>query len=334
MSHLIGDRGGLYGRVSRAIYLAPFTLAESEEFLKEVKGMAVSHRQTMEIYMTMGGIPYYLQMIEKGVPVDSCIDRLFFAQGAPLRGEFNFLFRSLFNDSTVYRMVIEALSTKMKGMTRQELIAATRLAEGGKLTAVLDNLLACDFIRRYVSIGKTERDAIYQLTDLFSLFHLRYVDKNSGQDERFWSNNRGESSRKAWSGYAFEQVCLHHLPQIKQALGISGVLCNAYSWVSKPSTAPDGTPRPGAQIDLLIDRADQVINLCEMKYASEEYAIDAAYEKRLMERTALFREETKTKKSLQMTFVTTFGLRHKAHSGIVQSEVTMEDLFRPLPASL
>ena len=327
MSNVIGDKGGLYGRVSRAIYLAPFSLRESEEFLKRVKGMDVSHRQTMEIYMTMGGIPYYLNMMEKGVPIDSCIDRLFFAHGAPLRGEFEFLFRSLFSDSKIYRMVIETLSSKMKGMTRQELMSAMKIGEGGKLSIVLDNLLACDFIRRYTSIGKSERDAIYQLTDLFSLFHLRYVDTNSGQDEHFWSNNRGEGNRRAWSGYAFEQVCLHHLPQIKKALGISGILCNAYSWISKPLVSEDGSQRKGAKIDLLIDRADNVINLCEMKYASEEYTIDAEYEKRLCERSRLFKEVTKTKKSVLITFVTTFGVYQNAHTGLVQNEVTMDDLF-------
>ena len=145
MSHIIGDKGGLYGRVSRAVYLAPFTLLETEEFLRNVKGMDISHRQTMEIYMTMGGIPYYLNMIEKGVPIDSCIDRLFFAQGAPLRGEFDFLFRSLYKDSKNYLKVIEALSTRLRGMTRKELVSAAKISEGGDVTSVLDNLLACDF---------------------------------------------------------------------------------------------------------------------------------------------------------------------------------------------
>lgn len=327
MSNIIGDKGGLYGRVSRAIHIAPFTLAETEEYLNIVKGMEISHRQTLDIYMTMGGIPYYLNMIEKGVPVDICIDRLFFSQNAPLRGEFDFLFRSLFNNSTLYRSVIETLSTKMSGMTRKEILCATKIGEGGKLTEILDNLLVCDFIRRYTSIGKSEREAIYQLTDLFSLFHLRYVRKNSGQDEHFWSNNRGESSRRAWSGYAFEQVCLHHLTQIKKALGISGILCNAYSWISKPFDAKDGTQWKGGQIDLLIDRADNAINICEIKYASEEFTIDNDYEKTLRERSALFKTVTKTKKSLLITFITTFGLRHNSHSGIVQNELTMDDLF-------
>lgn len=135
---------------------------------------------------------------------------------------------------------------------------------------------------------------------MFSLFHLRYIDKNSGQDEHFWSNNRSEGNRRAWSGYAFEQVCLYHLPQIKKALGISGVLCNAYSWISKPLASEDGSQRKGAQIDLLIERADNVINLCEMKYASEEYTIDAEYERRLCERSRLFKEVTKPKRAFSL----------------------------------
>lgn len=327
LSHLIGDKGGLYGRVSRAIYLAPFSLGETEEFLNDNKGMKLSRRQVLEIYMILGGIPYYLDMLENGTPIDTMIDRLFFEQGAPLKGEFDFLFRSLFKDSNIYRNVIEALSSKMKGMNRKELMDSLKLKSGGQLTEVLDNLLKCDFIRRYSAIGKTERDAMYQLTDLFSLFHLRFVANNNGQDEHFWSNMRNEGSRLAWSGYAFEQVCFHHVAQIKKALGISGILSNVYSWSCRPFVATDGSEWKGGQIDMLIDRADGAIDICEMKFAQSEYVIDADYEQRLRERMASFAAVTKTKKALLHTFVTTYGVKRNIHSGIVNSEVKMEDLF-------
>lgn len=327
LSHLIGDKGGLYGRVSRAIYLAPFSLGETEEFLQDIKEMKLSRRQVLEIYMILGGIPYYLDMLENGTPIDTMIDRLFFEQGAPLKGEFDFLFRSLFKDSNIYRNVIEVLSSKMKGMNRKELMDSLKLKSGGQLTEVLDNLLKCDFIRRYSAIGKTERDAMYQLTDLFSLFHLRFVANNNGQDEHFWSNMRNEGSRLAWSGYAFEQVCFHHVAQIKKALGISGILSNVYSWSCRPFVATDGSEWKGGQIDMLIDRADGAINICEMKYAQSEYVIDADYEQRLRERMASFAAVTKTKKALLHTFVTTYGVKRNIHSGMVNSEVKMDDLF-------
>ena len=327
LSHLIGDKGGLYGRVSRAIYLAPFSLGETSQFLSEVKGVSLSHRQVLEVYMVMGGIPYYLDMLEKGLPIDTVIDRLFFAQGAPLRGEFDFLFRSLFKDSKLYRNVVELLSTKLSGMTRKDIMTSMKIKSGGALTEVLDNLLQCDFIRKYSAIGKTDRDSIYQLTDLFSLFHLRFVANHNGQDEHFWSNMHHTGSRQAWSGYAFEQVCFHHVPQIKKALGISGILSNVYSWSCRPFVATDGSAWKGCQIDMLIERADDIINICEMKFAQDEFVIDAAYETRLRERMATFRAVTRTRKSLQNTFVTTYGVRPNMHSGIVNSEVRMDDLF-------
>lgn len=327
LSHLIGDKGGLYGRVSRAIYLAPFTLGETEAFLRDTKGMVLSRQQVLDTYMILGGIPYYLDMLEVGRPLDESIDRLFFAQGAPLANEFEFLFRSLFKDSKNYRRVVEVLSTKMKGMSRKELIEALKLKGGGQLSEILDNLLKCDFIRKYSAIGKSERDALYQLTDLFSLYHLRFVANSNGQDERFWSNMRNDGSRTAWSGYAFEQICFHHIPQIKKTLGISGILSNVHSWACRPFVTADGSKWKGGQIDMLIDRADGVINICEMKYAKEEYVIDANYEQHLRERISSFRAATQTKKSLLQTFVTTYGVKRNIHSGIVASEIKMDDLF-------
>ncbi len=327
LSHLIGDKGGLYGRVSRAIYLAPFTLGETEAFLRDTKGMVLSRQQVLDTYMILGGIPYYLDMLEVGRPLDESIDRLFFGQGAPLANEFEFLFRSLFKDSKTYRRVVEVLSTKMKGMSRKELIEALKLKGGGQLSEILDNLLKCDFIRKYSAIGKSERDALYQLTDLFSLYHLRFVANSNGQDERFWSNMRNDGSRTAWSGYAFEQICFHHIPQIKKTLGISGILSNVHSWACRPFVTADGSEWKGGQIDMLIDRADGVINICEMKYAKEEYVIDANYEQHLRERISSFRAATQTKKSLLQTFVTTYGVKRNIHSGIVASEIKMDDLF-------
>lgn len=327
LSHLIGDKGGLYGRVSRAIYLAPFTLGETEAFLRDTKGMVLSRQQVLDTYMILGGIPYYLDMLEVGRPLDESIDRLFFGQGAPLANEFEFLFRSLFKDSKTYRRVVEVLSTKMKGMSRKELIEALKLKGGGQLSEILDNLLKCDFIRKYSAIGKSERDALYQLTDLFSLYHLRFVANSNGQDERFWSNMRNDGSRTAWSGYAFEQISFHHIPQIKKTLGISGILSNVHSWACRPFVTADGSEWKGGQIDMLIDRADGVINICEMKYAKEEYVIDANYEQHLRERISSFRAATQTKKSLLQTFVTTYGVKRNIHSGIVASEIKMDDLF-------
>ena len=215
LSKFIGDKGGIYGRVCRPVWLAPFSLFETERFLKEIKGIEMTRHQILQAYMVFGGIPYYLDMLVKDIPLNVNIDDLFFKQGAPLRVEFDFLFRSLFKNSRLYKSVVEVLSSKLKGLTRLELMEAMHLPDGGDLSEVLDNLVKCDFIRKYTAIGKTERDALYQLTDLFSLFYLRFVQKNSSQDENFWSNMTNTGEKNSWSGYAFEQVCLHHIWQIK-----------------------------------------------------------------------------------------------------------------------
>ena len=328
LDKFVGDKGGLYGRISRAVYLEPFSLGETELFLKKIKKMHMSRRQIVELYMMMGGIPYYLDMLDKDLPLSKNIDNLFFRNGAVLKNEFDFLFRSLFKESNAYKKVIESLSGTLRGMTRDEILSETKISGGGTLTTILENLCTCDFIRKYSAIGKKEKECMYQLTDLFSLYYLRFVQKNSSQDENFWSNMASSCEKNAWSGYAFEQVCLHHIWQIKNRLGINGVLSNVYSWSAKAVTDSDGTKWKGAQIDLLIDRKDDVINACEMKFVGEEYVITEAYEKTLRERITFFKHATKTKKAVQCTFVTAYGVKQNAHSDIVNNEVTMEDLFQ------
>ena len=287
----------------------------------------MSRKQIADLYMILGGIPYYLDMVVKGEPFNKCIDDLFYREGAPLRDEFDFLFRSLFKDSKLYRRVIETLSDKMHGMSRQELLEKLKLKEGGNLTEILDNLVKCDFIRRYTVIGKEERDAQYQLIDNFTLFHIRFVAPNNGQDEHFWSNMEGKPLRNSWSGYAFERLCLQHMGQIKKAMGISGILSNVHSWACKPFIDKDGQQWMGGQIDVLIDRSDGVISLCEMKYVTDRYSINADYEERLRKRASLLQKVTKTKKSIQHVFVTSYGIAKNNYSDIVQKDIVLDDLF-------
>lgn len=326
LNKFIGDKGGLYGRTSRTIYLRPFTLRETGQYLTAVKNFTLTHRQILDIYMIMGGIPYYLDMLDPELSVNRNIDELFFASNAPLRAEYEFLFRSLFSNSDRYRKVVEILSQKLKGMTRKEILETLK-SDGGSLSKVLEDLSACDFIRSYSAIGKKSKSCIYQLTDLFCLFHIRFVTNEREQDEHYWTN-LPEGMKNAWSGYAFEQVCLHHIPQIKNKLGISGVFSNVFSWNSGPFTDDDGTKWNGGQIDLLIDRRDDVINICEIKYSSEQYVITKDYEHHMMDRISLFRHCTHTRKSLVNTFITTYGVKKNIHSTSIQKEVTMDDLFK------
>ncbi len=313
--NVLSDKGGLYNRTTRSIYLAPFTLHETEQYLVS-RGINWNRYQIAECYMILGGTPLYLQMLERHLSLTQNVDNLFFAPNAPLAMEYNFLFRSLFNEATLHRQVIEALATKAMGLTRAEIAQATRANDSGTLTRALRNLCDCDFIRQYTAFGKSERGTVYQLTDLFSLFHLRYVKGYRGQDENHWTNMIDSPSRRAWSGYSFEQLCLHHLRQIKHKLGITGVQSDVCAWKGD-----------GAQIDLLIDRRDQTINLCEMKFSTSEYEITKQYDEHMRERAELFRSTTKTRKALHLTFVTTYGVKPNLYSGNIHSQVTLDDLF-------
>ena len=267
-------------------------------------------------------------MLRKDLPLTKNIDNLFFKENANLKTEYEFLFRSLFKDSKNYRKVVEALSEKKKGLSREEIKEATHIKEGGTLTEILSNLAQCDFIREYNAIGKEQRDSLFQLTDLFTLFYLNFVQKGNSQDENFWSNFAFTGDKNSWAGYSFEQVCFHHIKQIKSKLSILGVLSSIYSWSCKGFVDKDGTKWSGGQIDMLIDRNDEVINICEIKFSSDEYTITDAYEETLRNRASLFKKVTKTKKALQHTFITTYGLKQNKYSGMIQSEVTMDDLFQ------
>lgn len=327
LSKFIGDKGGMHGRVNRQIYLRPFTLYETQQFLKN-KGVDWEMYQVTEAYMTMGGIPYYLDMLEGNLSLNENINHLFFQEGAALRTEYDFIFRSLFRNSKVYRSVVELLANKSAGMSRQDIQEALKVEDGGFLTEVLYNLCKCDFLRHYVAFGKKEQGQMYQLIDLFSLFHLQFVSKFNGQDDHFWSNMQDNPRRTTWQGYAFEQVCLHHIPQIKQKLGISGVLSEVCSWSCKKFTSKDGTEHRGTQIDLVIDRRDETINLCEAKFSTDAYIVSQEYAERLNSRKETFRAVTGTRKSLHTTLITTYGLKRNKYAGVIQREVTMHDLFR------
>lgn len=312
-------KGGLHGRVTRNIPLEPFSLLETEQFL-EKKKIRWNRRQILDCYMVFGGVPYYLSLLQKNLSLDQNVDALFYSSSAQLKNEYDFLFQSLFSQSEAYKSVIALLAKKSIGMSRQEILRALKLPDGGSLTEILNDLCNCDFIRKYSAFGKVEREAMFQLTDLFSLFYLRFVKRYNGRDAHHWTNMLDTPVRNTWRGYAFEQVCLLHIPQIKKALGINGIQSDVSSWYSKDK-------EQGAQIDLLIDRRDQTINLCEMKYAAAEYEITRAYHKKLMSRRELFRKQTKTRKALYLTMITTHGISRNRYAGDIQSEVTMEELF-------
>jgi len=311
------NKGGLYNRVTRQIALKPFTLAECGEYYVS-RGVVMNTQDIIESYMIFGGIPYYLRMIEKRYSLALNVDSMCFGDTAPLLHEFARLMDTLFVNPAKHVKVLEALHTKKKGLTREVIAKLIDFGNGGNLTRILLELEECGFIRKYMPFGKEKNGALYHLTDPFTAFHLTFIrNKNS---ENFWSTYTDNAGHRAWSGYAFEQVCLAHIDELKKAIGISAVHADVSSWICRNDTE-------GAQIDLVIDRADRVINLCEVKFAKGPFEIDRAYDMALRKKIELFRSETKTRKALHLTMVTTYGVKSGKYSGIVQSEVNMDELF-------
>ena len=321
INKVINDHGGLHNRVTKQIALQPFTLKECEMFAQS-KGLEMSRYQLAECYMVFGGIPYYWSLLEKGLSLSQNIDKIIFAKNGKLSNEFNQLYASLFKSPEQYIDIVTALGKKKAGMTREGIIAATDKYSNGALSKVLDELEYCGFIRKYNGFDKKSKQAIYQLIDNYTLFYFKFIQQNENNDEHFWSASIDSAMHRAWSGLAFERLCMAHTQQIKATLGIAGVLSNVYSWRKEADETSDG-----AQVDLLIDRKDQVINLCEMKYSLSEYAIDAEYEQKLRNKKSVFIATTNTRKAVHLTMVTTFGIKTNVHSGIVQNEVKLDDLF-------
>lgn len=318
INKLIKNHGGLHNRVTRRMLIEPFTLGECEAFFRRRK-IVMNRRSIVESYMIFGGIPFYLDMLEKGLSLAQNIDKLCFSKQGALREEFSILYASLFKHSENHVHVVKALGKKAKGLTRDEISKESKL-QGGGLSAVLEELEQCGFIRKYQSFEKKSKYPIYQLVDFYTLFYLHFI-RSSQAGKHFWASMHGHARHRAWSGYAFELVCLVHEEQIKQQLGISGVLTHTASWRSLKAS-------PGAQVDLLIDRNDSVINLCEMKYANTEFTIDRKYDENLRNKREAFISETQTRKAVHLTMVTTFGVKHNEYYGNIQSEVKMDDLFR------
>jgi uncharacterized protein len=318
---LINNKGGLHNRVTKRIKLEPFTLAEVQAFFKQ-KNSAFEQYQIVQLYMVLGGIPYYLDMVDVRESAIQNINRLCFTADGDLRTEFDNLYASLFKNAQDHVTVIEALATKSSGLDRNELIEKAKLKNGGGTTQVLNELEACGFIRKYPAFGKKEKGQVYQLIDFYSLFYLSFIKTSNTIDENLWINGVDHPAYRAWSGYAFEMTCLHHLKEMKHALGISGVFTNTSTWYSAEKTNK-------AQIDLLIDRRDGIINVCEMKFSLQEFTIDKAYAQTLVNKVAVFREQTKTKKSTFLTLITSFGLQANEYSrAYVQNVITFSDLFK------
>jgi len=317
---ILHSKGGLYNRVTAHIRLMPFTLAETERYLQS-RNVHFGRKDVLELFMCVGGIPHYLRHIERGASVAQNVDRLCFSKDGLLRNEFKYLFASLFAKSELHMSIIRALATKRRAIRRNELLQAVGEASGGGISRALSELAESSFLVQEPSFGKSARESLYRLTDEYSLLYLAWIERRQRETEGYWTSQRNSRAWQAWVGFSFESLCLKHVRQIKQALGIGGVATVQSGW----HKSGDGER---AQIDLVLDRADNCINLCEMKFSAGEFTISKTYAQTLRRKLHLFQHSTKTKKNLFLTFVTTFGCKHNPYfSELVASELTMDCLF-------
>ena len=321
LDKLINNHGGLYGRVTYEIKLSPFTLSECEEFFHS-RNVQFSRYDTTQSYMIFGGVPYYLSYIDRELSLAQNVDRLFFARNAVLKNEYDRLFDSVFTNPETIKTIVELLYTRNSGFTRKEITERLSITDGGTLSNNLRALLASDFIVRYVPFGLSKREEHYKLIDPFCQFYLHFVKNQTKINEKNWQQNIISQPVVTWRGYAFEHVCFNHVEQIKRALGISGVITTHSAWSKK---ADD---KDGIQIDLLIERSDNVINMCEIKFTSEDFAVDKNYYRVLLSRPERIREMVSPKVSIQSTLITTYGLRRNEYSNAFTNVITLEDLFK------
>lgn len=318
VDNIIDDHGGLHNRITRSIYLRQFNLAEVESYLRTL-GIHWPRQTIVETYMMLGGIPYYLSLFNKKESLAQNIDRIYFRKNSELSLEYNRLYASLFKQPESYLHIVETLGKSRQGLTRSEIAETMKVASSGTLSKQLNNLVSCDIVRRYVTKvnGKPKtNDAYYQLVDLFTLFHLTYSKKLTTDD--YWEQRTNTPMVNNWQGLAFEHVCISHIGQIRHALGLDRIAVEYYSWRGE---------KPRAQVDLIIERADNLINLCEMKYTHAEYAISSNDDKDLRTRTACFVAQSKTRCGILPTWITPYGLAENEYAANVQYQVTMNDLF-------
>ncbi|MDP2387064.1 MAG: ATP-binding protein [Bacteroidota bacterium] len=322
IKNIIKNKGGLHNRLTQQIQLNPFNLNETEQLLKHNK-VKLSRYEILQVHMAMGGVPHYLEKIIPGESVAQLLDRLCFSKNGFLRTEFNNVFASLFDQYDNHETIIRTLATVRKGLTRNNILLKSKINSGGTLTKTLEDLEESGFIEKYTPY-KGSKDAVYRLADEYSMFYIKFIENTKPSNKSIWMKMQGQQSYKIWSGFSFETTCLKHIEQIKEGLKISGIHSTHGSWTSKST-------RNGAQIDLLIDRDDNVINLCEMKFYNAEYVLDKKYCNEITNKINSFISGTKTKKSIFTTFITTYGLSPNQYKRqYVQNELTMEHLFLEL----
>ncbi len=319
---IINDPGGLHNRVTEKIHLHPFTISETNEFLIS-KGLRMTSQELARIYMTFGGIPFYLDGMQKGETFASAIERLCFMPNGLLRNEYNNLYQALFSNAELHQAIVAVLAKYHTGITRQDILKELKIDNSGSIQRALEELLLSDFIMEFNVYGRKKKGVLYRVSDEYSIFYHRFIKPNLKYTPGIWQQLSQSQSYKIWTGFAFENLCLKHVVKIKNCLGISAVYTEISALRIKSENGYDGF-----QIDLIIDRKDAAINLCEIKFYSTAFSIQKEYYQRLLERRQRFIEYTSTKKQVFLTFITNHGIQKNTYANeVVEAEITLDDLL-------
>jgi hypothetical protein len=329
IDHVVHHKGGLHGRITQEIRLLPFNLKETEQFL-QAKEIRLDRKQILEVYMCLGGVAKYLSYLERGKSAAQMIGELCFTYNAPLIAEFHKLYKSLFQHHECHLEIIRVLAKKRFGFTYKELVDQTTLSSGGSLTSRLEELKQSGFILEVPQFGKGVKNNRFLLIDEYSLFFLTWCQGVSALDLQtrgadFWLKQRNSQEWKSWTGFSYEVICLKHIENLKGKLGLSAVNTSTSRWRYIPEK---DSPKKGAEIDLVIDRKDQCINLCEIKFYDDLFSLDQSGSEKLKYKRSCFERETGTKKATFSTLITTYGAKHNEHYlSSIDQELTMDDLF-------
>lgn len=321
LNKLINNHGGLYGRITYQIKLMPFSLKECEELFQEKK-IQISRYDIAQAYMMVGGIPYYLNYFSSNLTFPENIDNLFFKVNAKLKDEFNNLFSSTFSNPEATKSIVKLLAKKNIGYTKKEIMNTLPASDADSLNSTLSSLVGSDFVMKYVPFKGKKRDECYKLIDPFSIFYLKIVNEQSSINETYYTDNFNSQKFVSWRGIAFENVCLNHIKQIKAALGISGVSTNQSVLHIQGNENTNSK-----QIDLIIERKDDVVNVCEIKYYGDVFSVDKKYYETLLGRVNYVTSLISKKSVVQNTLITTFGLKKNEYSGIFSKSICLNDLF-------
>jgi len=316
VNKIIKNKGGLHNRLSQKIRLLPFSLNETEQFLLS-KNIKLSHYDILQLYMAIGGVPHYLNQVNCGESVAQNIDRMCFEENGPLVNEFNEVFKSLFKNSEVHETIVKALSKTKAGVTRKMLLELCKMGSGGIFTKAMGELTESGFVAHYIPFGKKKKDSLYRLADEYSLFYLKFMESNKGQGTGTWVKLFPKQTYKTWTGLVFETICLKHVEQIKKELGVAKIYSINSGWHNAK-----------AQVDLVIDRDDGIINLCEMKFYNGPFTINKPVYENIRNKIIQFKESTKTRKNVFVAMITTYGVSENANSlEVVTNNLTMDCLF-------